>query len=40
MVTALVKKIFGTKNGRELKRMGRIVERINALEEATKALAG
>ena len=39
MVTALVKKIFGTKNSRELKRMGRIVERINALEDETKALA-
>jgi preprotein translocase subunit SecA len=39
MVTALVKKIFGTKNGRELKRMGRIVERVNALEDETKALA-
>ena len=28
----MLKKIFGTKNARELKRMGRIVARINALE--------
>jgi len=32
MVLSLVRKILGTKNARELKRMGRIVARINALE--------
>ena len=35
--TAL-KKIFGTKNSRELKRMGAIVRRVNALEESVSAL--
>jgi len=37
--TALLKAIFGTKNGRELKRMRKIVKKINALEEATQALS-
>ena len=33
-----VKKIFGTRNDRELKRMRKVVARINALEEAMQAL--
>lgn len=32
MLTSLLKKVFGSKNDRELKRMGRIVKEINALE--------
>ncbi len=35
----MLKKLFGTKNSRELKRMGRIVEQINALEGEFKALS-
>ncbi|HMV72382.1 MAG TPA: preprotein translocase subunit SecA, partial [Pseudomonadales bacterium] len=38
MVRSLIQKIFGTKNARELKRMRRIVARINALEAQTSAL--
>ena len=38
MITNSIKKIFGTRNDRELKRMGKIVTRINAHEEAMKAL--
>ena len=37
-MTGLVRKIFGTKNARELKRMGRIVERINVLEAEVETL--
>ncbi|KEA65377.1 Protein export cytoplasm protein SecA ATPase RNA helicase [Marinobacterium lacunae] len=48
MLTSLLKKVFGSKNERELKRMGRIVKQINALEpeyeklsdEELKALTG
>ena len=32
MLTGLFKKVFGSKNDRELKRMGKIVKAINALE--------
>ena len=32
MLTSLLKKVFGSKNDRELKRMSRIVKEINALE--------
>ena len=32
MLTGLLKKVFGSKNDRELKRMGRVVKAINALE--------
>ncbi|MCR9278399.1 MAG: preprotein translocase subunit SecA [Pseudomonadaceae bacterium] len=32
-------KIFGTKNNRELKRMGKVVKAINALEESTQQLS-
>ena len=37
MIASVVRKAFGTKNARELKRMGRTVTRINALEDAMKA---
>ncbi|MBO6752381.1 MAG: preprotein translocase subunit SecA [Spongiibacter sp.] len=37
-MTAVVKKIFGSKNDRELKRMRKVVARINALEESLTAL--
>ena len=33
-----MKKIFGTRNDRELKRMGKVVRQINALEEGMQAL--
>ena len=39
MLANLVRKLFGTKNDRELKRMGRLVARINALEPEIKALS-
>ena len=35
----MLRKLFGTKNSRELKRMGKIVARINALEDDTRALS-
>ena len=35
----MLAKIFGTKNSRELKRMGRTVARINALEEQFRGLS-
>ena len=38
MLTATLKKVFGTRNDRELKRMRKVVARINALEEAMQAL--
>ena len=38
MLISTVKKIFGTRNDRELKRMGKVVARINALEEEIQAL--
>jgi preprotein translocase subunit SecA len=34
----MLKKVFGTRNERELKRMGKVVRRINALEESLQAL--
>ena len=37
MIASVVRKAFGTKNARDLKRMGRTVIRINALEEAMQA---
>jgi len=37
MIASVVRKAFGTKNARELKRMGRTVTRINALEDGMKA---
>ena len=39
MSGGILKKVFGTKNSRELKRMGIIVARINALEESVAALS-
>jgi preprotein translocase subunit SecA len=38
MITNSLKKIFGTRNDRELKRMGKVVKQINALADDTKAL--
>lgn len=35
----MLKAIFGTKNGRELKRMGRIVKKINALDDSMAGLS-
>ncbi|MET0356833.1 MAG: preprotein translocase subunit SecA [Cellvibrio sp.] len=39
MLNTLLKSIFGSKNERELKRMGKIVTRINALEPSMQALS-
>ncbi len=39
MLTGLLKKVFGSKNDRELKRMGKMVTAINALEEDYEALS-
>ena len=39
MIAELFKKIFGSKNQRELKRMGKLVSRINALEADCQALS-
>ncbi|MCY0966006.1 preprotein translocase subunit SecA [Parathalassolituus penaei] len=38
MIGNLFRKLLGSKNSRELKRMGKLVARINALEETIKAL--
>ena len=39
MIGNLFSKIFGSKNDRELKRMGKVVVKINALEESLSALS-
>ncbi len=39
MIAGVFKKVFGSKNDRELKRMGKIVAQINALEESFTALS-
>jgi preprotein translocase subunit SecA len=39
MITNLIKKTFGTRNNRELKRLGKVVKQINALEEKMQALS-
>ncbi len=39
MITTALKKVFGTRNDRELKRMHKTVRRINALEEGMQALS-
>jgi preprotein translocase subunit SecA len=39
MLGKLVKSVFGTKNSRELKRMGKLVKRVNALEEELQGLS-
>ena len=38
MLISTMKKIFGTRNDRELKRMRKVVARINALEEGMQTL--
>ncbi|AMO69444.1 preprotein translocase subunit SecA [gamma proteobacterium BDW918] len=38
MIRAVVKKVFGSKNDRELKRMRKVASKINSLEEAMTAL--
>ncbi|PIE43137.1 MAG: preprotein translocase subunit SecA [Gammaproteobacteria bacterium] len=38
MFSSLVKKVFGSKNTRELKRMGKLVAKINSYEESLSAL--
>ena len=39
MIASIVRKAFGSRNARQIKRMGRVVARINALEDATRALS-
>ncbi|MBU2037673.1 MAG: preprotein translocase subunit SecA [Gammaproteobacteria bacterium] len=39
MIGNLFRKVFGSKNGRELKRMGKLVSQINAFEESVKSLS-
>lgn len=39
MMASIARKIFGTKNDRELKRMGKLVVQINALEEQVSKLS-
>jgi preprotein translocase subunit SecA len=39
MITTTLKKVFGTRNDRELKRMRKTVRQINALEEGLQALS-
>jgi preprotein translocase subunit SecA len=38
MIPNLIKKTFGTRNDRQLKRMGKVVKKINAFEDELKAL--
>ena len=38
MINSALKKVFGTRNDRELKRMRKVVRQINALEEGMQAL--
>ncbi len=38
MITNVLKKVFGTRNDRELKRLGAVVKKVNALAEEMKAL--
>ena len=39
MIASVIRKALGTRNARELKRMGRVVARINALEDKMQALS-
>ena len=39
MLGNIAKKIFGSKNDRELKRMGKLVVQVNALEDDIKNLS-
>ncbi len=38
MISKVMKTVFGTRNDRELKRMGKVVKQINALADDVKAL--
>ena len=38
MISKTLKTIFGTRNSRELKRMGKVVKQVNALADDIKAL--
>jgi preprotein translocase subunit SecA len=38
MLNKLIRTVFGSKNKRELKRMGKLVDKVNSLEEAISAL--
>ena len=38
MISKTLKNVFGTRNSRELKRMGKVVKQINALADDMKAL--
>ena len=39
MLNALFTKIFGSRNDRVVKKMGRVVDQVNAFEDAVKALS-
>ena len=39
MISSTLKKVFGTRNERELKRMRKVVRQINALEDDLKNLS-
>ena len=39
MITSIVRKVVGTRNARELKRMSRMVQRVNGLEASMQALS-
>jgi len=39
MMNNVLKKVFGSRNDRELKRMGKVVKQINALEESLQGLS-
>jgi preprotein translocase subunit SecA len=39
MITAVLKKVFGTKNDRELRRMGRVVDQVNAIADEFRKLS-
>ena len=38
MISNTLKSVFGTRNSRELKRMGKMVKKVNALADDIKAL--
>ena len=39
MISKILKMIFGSRNDRELKRMGKVVKKINAMADEIKALS-
>ncbi len=39
MALNIIRKMFGSRNDRQLKRMSRVVTRINELEDAARALS-